>query len=226
MSGQEPSRPAWLARFPALHSIADPYWLAARKTARVMTLPEGTTLFRDGDPCRNYLLVVHGSVRVQKISESGKEIVLYRVEAGQSCVLTTSCLLAEDSYLAEAVTETEVTAVAIPARHFHHALSHSAPFRKFIFHSYGRRIATLMALVEALAFERMDTRLARRLLDKRGDPGEISVTHHELAADLGTAREVISRLLKDFEHRGWIRLYRGRSEILDPDALRHFEGRT
>ncbi len=213
----------WPSHFPALQSITDPCWLAAVKAAREVALATGTTVFRDGDPCRSYLLVLEGSVRVQKVSENGKEIVLYRVEAGQSCILTTSCLLADDDYLAEAITETEVTAVAIPAHHFHNALSHSAEFRKFVFHSYGRRIATLMALVEALAFGRMDARLAHRLLDIKQTRGEISVTHYELAADLGTAREVISRLLKDFERHGWIKLHRGRIEILDPQALRRVE---
>ncbi len=213
----------WLNCFPALQPIADPHWLAAVEAAREITLPAGTTVFRDGDPCRSYLLVLEGSVRVQKVSESGKEIVLYRVEAGQTCILTTSCLLADDDYLAEAITETEVSAVAIPTTRFHDALSHSAEFRKFVFHSYGKRIATLMALVEALAFGRMDARLAHRLLDIKHTRGEISVTHYELAADLGTAREVISRLLKDFERHGWIRLHRGRIEILDPQALRLVE---
>jgi len=220
---QQTQQPAWLSHFPALQPISDPHWLAAVAAAREVTLAEGTTVFRDGDPCRSYLLVLAGSVRVQKVSEGGKEIVLYRVEAGQSCILTTSCLLADDDYLAEAVTETEVTAVAIPTSHFHDALSHSAEFRRFVFHSYGKRIATLMALVEALAFGRMDARLAQRLLEIKNGRGEISVTHYELAADLGTAREVISRLLKDFERHGWIELHRGRIELLDPPALRQVE---
>ncbi len=222
---QETSTPAWLTHFPALREIADPYWQTAAREAKKMVLPSDTTVFRDKDPCRNYLLVVKGSVRVQKVSESGKEIVLYRVGAGQSCILTTSCLLADDNYLAEAITETDVEAVAIPAARFHDALAHSAPFRHFVFRAYGRRIANLMALVEALAFERTDTRLARCLLDKGAGKGEIAVTHHQLAADLGSAREVISRLLKDFEHHGWIRMHRGRIEILDPGALRRFEER-
>ncbi len=220
---QNTQQPAWLNHFPALQPITDPYWLAAVDAAREIALAEGTTVFRDGDPCRNYLLVLDGSVRVQKVSESGKEIVLYRVEAGQTCILTTSCLLADDDYLAEAITETKVTAVAIPTSRFHDALSHSAAFRKFVFHSYGKHIATLMALVEALAFGRMDARLAHRLLDIQNSRGEISVTHYELAADLGTAREVISRLLKDFERHGWIKLHRGRIEILDQQALRQIE---
>ncbi len=219
-------QPAWLTLFPALQSIRDPHWLAAMQDAKKVTLAESTTVFRDGDPCRSYLLVLRGSVRVQKVSESGKEIVLYRVESGQTCILTTSCLLADDDYLAEAITETEVEAIAIPTASFHDALSHSPEFRKFVFHSYGKRIATLMALVEALAFGRMDARLAHRLLDIKSTKGEISVTHHELAADLGTAREVISRLLKDLERHGWIKRHRGRIEILVPDALRQIESKT
>jgi len=221
----KPQHPAWITHFPFLQEIQDTHWIAAIQAAKKLTLPKGTTVFRDGDPCRSYLLVIQGSVRVQKISKSGKEIVLYRVEAGQTCILTTSFLLAGDDYLAEAIAETEVKAVAIPIAHFHNALSSSAEFRKFVFHSYGKRIATLMALVEDLAFGRMDARLAQRLLDKMDSEEEIFCTHYELAADLGTAREVISRSLKDFERHGWINLHRGPIEILERHSLQQIKNK-
>lgn len=216
--------PAWLASFPALEAVSDPFVRTRLAMAQVMQLPPGVTVFRDGDVCRNYLLVLDGSVRVQKLSESGKEIVLYRVESGQSCVLTTSCLLSGEHYLAEAVTETDVRAVALPMAAFHEALGASRPFRDFVFRSFGERISGLILLVEAVAFGRMDTRLAQRLLERADGSGALVATHQELAAELGTAREVISRLLKEFERRGWVRLGRGRVTLDDRNALQELAG--
>ncbi len=209
----------WLARFPTLQAIQDPAWIAALREAHEITVPPATIVFRDGDPCQNYLLVLEGAVRVQKVSESGREIVLYRVEDGQSCVLTTSCLLANERYVAEAITETEVKAVTIPFAHFLEALGGSRKFREFVFESYGQRIADLVTLIDAIAFGRMDSRLARCLLERADTQREASATHNELARELGTAREVVSRLLKDFESRGWVALHRGRIEIRDPATL-------
>ena len=165
------------------------------------------------------MLVLEGSIRVQMVSESGREIVLYRVETGQSCILTTSCLMAHKSYMAEAVTETTVRAVSIPMEFFQEALAESQPFREFVFASYGERIADLIMLVDAVAFGRMDARLAECLLKKAALQGWIDITHQELATELGTAREVISRLLKEFERSGRVNLHRGRVEIVDMGAL-------
>jgi len=209
----------WLTRFPALQTIHDPAWHAALEQAREVTVPAGATVFRDGDPCQNYLLVLEGAVRVQKVSESGKEIVLYRVEDGQSCVLTTSCLLANEHYAAEAIAETEVKAIAIPLVRFREALGGSAAFREFVFASYGQRITDLVTLIDAIAFGRMDSRLARCLLDRAGARREAQATHQELARELGTAREVVSRLLKEFERHGWVKLHRGRIELGNSAAL-------
>jgi CRP/FNR family transcriptional regulator len=183
-----------------------------------MTIPPGVTVYREGDACENFFLVLDGSVRVQKLSESGREIVLYRVEAGQSCVLTTTCLLAHERYAAEGITETEVRAVSIPLARFHEALARSPGFRDFVFTSYGVRISDLILLVEEVAFGRIDLRLAQLLLDQA--KGELlEATHQQLAAELGTAREVISRQLKEFERRGWVQLGRGRIQVLDRDGL-------
>ncbi len=219
-------RTEWLSQFPALLSIGDPAWLEALASVRLVTIPEGVTLFNEGESCSSYLLVLDGSVRVQKISESGREIVLYRVEAGQSCVLTTACLLADERYHAEAVTESAVTAAALPCGAFRRALDLSPGFRQFVFASYGSRVADLLTLIDAVAFGRMDERLADRLLELGGAAGETRATHQALARELGTAREVVSRLLKEFERRGWVRLHRGRIELCDCAALRRIGPRV
>jgi len=152
------------------------------------------------------------------VSAGGREIVLYRVEAGQSCVLTTACLLAYEDYSAEGVAETDLRAVLVPRRTFEELIARSPEFRRFVFTAYARRITDLFGLIDDIVFQRMDVRLATRLLDLARD-GTVEATHHALAAELGSAREVISRLLGEFQRRGWVSQGRGELRILDADAL-------
>lgn len=214
-----PSASPWWNAFPALKDIQDPKWRALMASAREVVIPPGTSVFHSGDACRSYLFVLAGSVRVEKVAENGREIVLYRVGPGETCLLTTTCLIARENYPAQGVTETEVRAVALPDNLFHEALALSPEFRAFVFASFGARMTDLMLLVEAISFGRGDARLARRLLESATASGEVVATHQQLAAELGTAREVVSRLLKDFEQRGLVRLARGRIEIADRPGL-------
>lgn len=188
-------------------------------SARMVTLPAGTALFHDGGPCSAYVLVVEGSVRVQKVAENGREIVLYRVESGQSCVLTTNCLISHGDYTAEGVAETEVKALVLPAAAFRSLLGQSEAFRDFVFSAYATRIADLLMLIEEVAFGRIDVRLAAWLLHHADDGGAVKATHQDIATELGTAREVVSRQLKDFERRGWVGLHRGRVQVVQPQGL-------
>jgi len=215
-----PSKQTWPDRFPELRDLDDPAWREVLAASHIVRLPPGTSVFRDGDSCRSYMLVLSGRIRIQKVAESGREIVLYRVEAGQGCVLTTSCLLAGRNYPAEGIAETEVTAVTIPLDRFEQGLAHSAGFRRFIFSTYTRRLTDLIMLIEEVAFGRIDVRLAHYLVRNAGGDDTLAATHQELAVELGSAREVISRQLKEFERRGWVRLARGRVELLDREALR------
>ncbi|WP_432694951.1 Crp/Fnr family transcriptional regulator [Marinobacterium sp. YM272] len=207
----------WLDHFPALKDITTPGWQAACEQAREIQLPPGQPVFHTGDRCQQFILVLEGSVRVQKLSESGREIVLYRVESGQSCILTTACLLGNSPYQAEAFTETEVRAVAIPSRAFEQALDDSKQLRDFVFAGYGQRLTELLMLIDAISFGRLDCRLAARLL--KSDDTPIRTTHQQLANELGSAREVISRTLKEFERRGWVKLGRGSIEVIDAAQL-------
>lgn len=187
--------------------------------ARVVTLPPGTAVFHDGSACVHYVLVIEGSVRVQKVAENGREIVLYRVESGQSCVLTTNCLISHGDYSAEGIAETEVKAMILPAAAFRLLLARSEAFRDFVFSAYATRIADLLLLIEEVAFGRVDVRLAAWLSQHSGQDGAIRATHQDLATELGTAREVVSRQLKEFERRGWVGLFRGRIEIKNRAGL-------
>jgi CRP/FNR family transcriptional regulator, anaerobic regulatory protein len=209
----------WLETFPALAALDEPAARVLRKSATVVTLPVGATPFHQGGACEAYLFVVSGSVRVHMVSESGREIVLYRVEDGQTCILTTCCLMSREDYPAHAVTETEVTAAVLPAGAFRELVARSAGFREFVFSAYGHRVADLMLLVDQVAFHSIDLRLARFLLENKGSDGRIDATHQRVAVELGTAREVVSRQLKEFERRGWVALHRGRIDVVDADPL-------
>jgi CRP/FNR family transcriptional regulator len=206
--------------FPALNRIDDDIGREVLANARLIKLPPDTMAFELGSPCENYLLVMSGTVRVQQTAENGREIVLYRVHPGESCVLTTSCLIARNRYPAEGITETEVEAIMIPAPIFQQALEQSDGFRKFVLEGYGQRLTDLMAVIENIAFRRMDCRLAEKLLAMSSKDAEIAITHQALAMELGSAREVISRQLKEFERKEWIQLGRGTIRIVDTSPLR------
>ncbi len=194
--------------------------------ATIGTLARGAAVFRPGDPCRAWLIVLEGSVRVQLVDGEGHEIVLYRVAKGESCVLTTCCLLAGGPYDAEAVAETETRAILVPKERFERLLDHSPSFRRLVFRSFSVRLADLMGRVREVAFGRIDARLAGVLLARSaGRPDPITLRHQDLAVELGTAREVVSRRLKEFERRGWVRLGRGMIELADPPALARLAGR-
>lgn len=210
----------WIERFEELAPLPD----AARRNlaarSHVVSVPAGTGIFGPGEVPKNLLLLVEGIVRVSQVSESGREIVLYRVEAGQSCVLTTACLLAHEAYTAEGVAETDCTAVTISRQAFDELVSTCHEFRDFVFSAYAARITNLFRLVDEVAFGRVDMRLADRLVRLSAGSDMLAVTHQQLAIELGTAREVISRQLNEFHRRGWIEQSRGRIALTDPEALR------
>ncbi|HHH45315.1 MAG TPA: Crp/Fnr family transcriptional regulator [Gammaproteobacteria bacterium] len=199
---------------------SDPSLQSLRTQVQSVHLPAGQTVFHRGDTCRNYLVVVSGSVRVQVLSTGGREVVLYRVGEGQSCVITTSCLISHEAYPAEGITESPTDALVIPQELFNEALGRSENFRTFVFASQGQRLGDLIKRVEDVAFGRIDARLAKHLVDRcENRPGLITATHQQLASELGTAREVVSRQLKVFEKQAWIAVHRGSVEILEPQAL-------
>jgi len=210
----------WLKLFPALQAIDDAAWRATAAKVMRMQVKQGSVLFRDGDVCNGYVLVLSGSVRVQKIDPQGHEIVLYRVEEGQSCMLTTTCLLAGQYYPAEGVAETDVDLVLLPLDAFDAALSGSPEFRQFVMRGVGQRISDLMLLLEDVAFGRKDVRLAAFLLKNSSRDGDLlELTHRQMAVELGTAREVVSRLIKDFERKGLVQLGRNRITLLNRARL-------
>jgi len=204
---------------PMLAAVEPGVLRKAGSSAQVVSLPAGQTVFEPGSACRNYIVVLDGSVKVRMLAASGREIVLYRVTGGETCVLTTSCLIQGTDYDAEAVTETPVTALLIPKAAFDDMMNDSGPFRRFIFSSFSTRLNELLGLVNEVAFGHIDKRLAAWLL-ARATGGQVEVTHQAIAAELGTAREVVSRLLKELERRGLVALTRGEITITDEMGLR------
>ncbi|WP_245421844.1 Crp/Fnr family transcriptional regulator [Rhodoplanes serenus] len=189
-----------------------------------VALPADATVFEPNQACGAFLLVRQGRIRVYQLDRDGNEIVLYRLGPGSICILTTMALLAADRYSAFATTETAVEAVALTDTAFETLMARSGRFRSFVFTAHAERMADLMRVIRNVAFESIESRLAARLLALAADRRALSITHQQLAAEIGSAREVISRHLKTFERRGWVSLARGRIEVRDAASLRRTAG--
>jgi CRP/FNR family transcriptional regulator len=207
---------ALVALYPVLTKL--PGGLLQRIFAALQTLsiPSGTAVFDEGQPCRGFAFVLEGAIRVVKVSASGRELPLYRVTPGESCIITSSCLLGHSDYNARGVTDGSSTLALLPAKLFDEMLTEPA-FRDLVFSLFSERMAELMQLVEEVAFHKLDQRLAALLL---GKGRVVRASHQQMADELGSVREMVSRLLKRFEEQGLLRLGREQVEVLDPAGLR------
>lgn len=206
-----------LALYPAIAGIHESERSQVlRQSVHLERVPTGTLLFDEGAPCQGFPLVLDGEVRVARGHAGGRQLELYRVTAGELCVVSTSCLFGHAPLTAQGqVSATAELAVLTPAG-FDRWCEHPG-FRRFVFGVFADRLADLMALTEAVAFQRLDQRLAGLLL---GHGGTVHRTHQQLADELGTVREIVSRLLARFERSGWVGLGRERVDVLDAAALR------
>ncbi len=187
------------------------------EAALPLSAPAGAVLFRPGDPCRGFVLLRTGRVRVDLIAEDGHALLLYRVVPGEPCAITTSCLFSADVYSAEGTAETECAGILLPAPVFARLVEESAGFRAFVLAGFARRLGALMGRIEELSFRSVDARLAAYLSDRAG--GTVAATQQEIATDIGTAREVVSRRLAAFAKRGLVRTERGAVVVLDLPRL-------
>lgn len=182
-----------------------------------LQIADGSLIFSPGDATSAFLIVTKGAVRVEQTNSAGRTIVLYRVQAGESCVLTTSCLISNRPYSGFGYAEGAVEAAAIPLPRFR-ALLHSDPqFQDLVFAGFADRVGELTNVIDELLEHRTDLRLARWLAQKTGP--EIVMTQQDIAQELGTAREVVSRALRVFETKGWVEVGRGSVRIVDAQAL-------
>ena len=211
----------WRATYPEFAKSDDPHIQRLMCQSRVVEVPSEKTIFQPGSPCGNYYLLIGGSIRVFVLTASGREVLLYRVTQGEGCVITTSCLLGEDPYNVFGISDTTVSAFAIPSSLFHETLAHSEAFRTYVFRGFAHRLSRVLTRLEDLLEGDIDQMLAETLIAQARE-GKVTVTHQKLADQIGTAREVISRHLKHFEKKGWIALSRGLIQILNVKALEEF----
>ncbi len=184
------------------------------------TIADGEVLVSEGTACSYLPLVLKGTLRIFKNSEAGRELTLYRIEEGESCVLTATCILNGGSFPAIAVAEGETEVLLVPSRLLTSLVEENAEWRAFVFGLYARRLEGVLALVEEVAFRHMDARLASLLLRRSEGQPSVDMTHARIASELGTSREVVTRILRDFESEGLIVTRRGGIGILSAEELR------
>lgn len=180
--------------------------------ADTATVPEGTELFSQGDQCRDILFLMEGSVRVYRRHESGQEITLYFLEPGEQCNVNLNSAFTDTPAIATAVTESAISALMLPADIVKRVYAAEASYQQYVFTLFARRLESLAGLIEDIRFKKLDRRLLDWLHEQKNNP--IAITHEKLASHLGTSREVVSRLLKEFEHNKIVKLHRGRIELL------------
>lgn len=211
------TQPPLLQLYPALAGLPAGELEKLLQPQALIQLPAGTTIFTERQPCQGFPLLLEGSIKVIKTAPSGREILLYRVEPGGSCIITSSCLLGQTDYSARGVTETDLTLLMLPIPLFNRLLAELAPFRDFVFHLFAERITELMQLVEEVAFSRLDQRLARLLLSREQDV--LHTTHQQLAEELGSVREIVTRLLKGFAAQNLVSLAREQITLVNRPGL-------
>jgi CRP/FNR family transcriptional regulator len=185
-------------------------------------VPAGAVLFRAGEAATGFVLVLEGSISVSLTGPNGREIELYAVDPGETCVQTTLCLLGEQVYSAEALARTVVRFLVVPRGQFARLLEQSAGFRTFVFRALGTRLADVTTVLEKVAFVRIEARLAVELLRRADAAGLVQATHQDLASSIGSAREVVSRRLEALARQGLVELERGIVRVPDRDRLQRF----
>ncbi|MCE4222565.1 Crp/Fnr family transcriptional regulator [Methylobacterium sp. C25] len=209
----------WIERFPIVQALDASQLQIARGTVHFPVLEAGATAYELEGECANYLMCIEGRTRVFRLSEAGREMLIYKVTGGGTCVLTTQCLLTGGTFPAESIAEERTELAAFPVSTFRQLMAGSEDFRRFVLDDYTRLLANLLTLIEEVAFAPLEQRLARRLLVEANPAGIVAKTHQQLAADLGSVREVVSRVLGEWADKGLVELKRGQVAIIDRAAL-------
>ena len=208
-----------LITYPVFHDVPASLQYQVCRTASYLKLSANQFLFQEGSICRTFVILLTGRVQVVKTDAAGRELMLYRFHPGDSCILTVSCLLGNQSYTASGILAEPITAVSIPKPLFIDLVTQSEQFRVFVFRFFDRRLTQLIQLVEKATFQTLSQRLASVLLSH----GPIvRTTHQQLANELGSVREVVSRVLREFKERGAIDLQRGKIQIVNKVKLERF----
>lgn len=210
---------SWTGVVPALAGLA-PESRRRLGALEPMDVPAGTVLFRPGDTVRGYVVVLDGRIGVHLIGPTGRDILLYDVVPGKSCIQSTLGLLGGDDYSAEAVVERDARLILLPKATFLDLLESDPAFRGVVFAAFAERMQSMMQLLEKVAFQKVEARLAGWLLSRADAAGRIEATQQDIASSIGSAREVVSRRLDALAKRGWLENERGRVTIRDAEALR------
>lgn len=206
-------------RFPFIGAMTPDQHKRFLSVAHFPVLEAGDVAYEEESPCPNYLMCIEGRTRIFKTNEAGRQMLLYNVEDGATCVLTTQCLLSRTNFPAESVAERRTLLAAIPASWFYTFVAEIPAFRDFVLSDYTKLLGSMFSFVDALAFQTTEQRLAGRMLVDAGETMVVDKTHQQLASDIGSVREIVSRHMSDWERRGWVSTSRGQVKIIDRAAL-------
>ena len=185
-------------------------------------IPKGEYVFLENENCNFFSFVLSGEVRVFKAGESGREITLYRFGIGESCILTLSCLLGSNNFPAIAVTEDDVEVILVPSKVIRDWFTSCQSFRDYAFDILSRRLSDVIMVINEIAFKRVDARVSDYILNNSDQNGALTTTHKKIAIDLGTSREVITRILKEMEENNILDISRGKITIKDKAGLKKY----
>jgi CRP/FNR family transcriptional regulator, anaerobic regulatory protein len=215
-----PQQQVFQTHFPFIKQCSSAFVETFYHDVQYMQLPAGVSICDEGQQCAHLAMVMDGVGRVYKLSPSGREITLYRINSGESCVLTASCIMSQNTFPAMAATETAVSAILVSPKNVREWFCKDPQWQKFIFGLLSYRLNDIISVVEEVAFKRIDVRIAEQIVRNLGQGNRVmQKTHAELAADVGSSREVISRILKDFAERGLVNLTRGSIEVIDVESI-------
>jgi CRP/FNR family transcriptional regulator len=203
----------FIKTFPTFRRGSDALVREILSAGNILSFPPGKHIYSEGDACAAIAFVLHGEIRVYKTGQNGREITLYEIGAGETCILNASCVLSGTSYPAYAVTASESSVLLVPTPVFRRMVAQHEEMRDFVYELLSQRLSLVMELVEEVAFGRMDDRLRDYLVEK-SENNRLETTHQKIANDLGTSREVVSRLLKDFERKQQVKLSRNAITLL------------
>jgi len=202
-------------RFPFLKSLAGEIESPRPNQPQMASLPKGQVIFETGDPCTIIPFLIEGEIRVYSLGENGREMTLYRIYPGESCILSISSLMSKTQIPAIAQVESDITALVVPAPLFYQWMNKYEPLRGFTFGLLAQMLSNVITTVDEVAFRRLDKRIEELLEERADQTGQVYLTHQQIAVELGSSREVVSRILKDFEHKGRVELGRGLVTLKD-----------
>jgi CRP/FNR family transcriptional regulator len=218
-----------MQKFAFFHEINPRVQAAMTEAGSIVNLKAGDYFVHEGGALEGVAIVGAGRLRVFKSSSTGREITLYEVRGGELCLVNVLSMMTGAPAPASARVEEDITALVVPNDRFRMWIGTEAPLRNFVFGVIAEGVVEVMNLVEEIAFKKLDLRLAEYLCQNifvgQGQARELKMTHEAIAANLGSAREVISRLLKEFERQGALSLGRGRIAVVDQGVLKALAGR-